>query len=207
MSGSPRWMCGPIPRSSSQRALYASVEEIFRATRWTRKASNCVLTATSWRRRCPISKSKPGETSPQVFLATQTNDGVFTLRSTLNDDLAADNEASIVSLLPHPVSVLLVTPGNRLLEKALRATPNVQLSTAATLLDDSSAYDVVVLDGVTPATWPTGNILAINVMRTNWFEAAGYGEGPAIVDTRPAHPVMRANVSFDNVHAGEQLWW
>ena len=39
--------------------------------------------------------------------------------STGKDDLAADNQASIVSLLPKPVKVLLVTRGNRLLEKAL----------------------------------------------------------------------------------------
>ena len=70
----------------------------------------------------------PGETSPQVFLASQIRDGVFTVRLTAKDDLAADNQASIVSLLPKPVKVLLVSRGNRLLEKALRAAANVELS-------------------------------------------------------------------------------
>ena len=147
---------------------------------------------------------KPGEISPQIFFATQTNDGVFTLHSTLKDDLAVDNDASIVSLLPHPVNVLLVTAGNRMLEKALRFAPNVRLTTAATLLDDGSAYDIVVLDGIVPAVWPVGNVLAINVMQTNWFEGVSRGTEPAIVDWRPTHPVLRY-VSFDNVWIATNL--
>ncbi len=189
------------PADSSQRALYASIENF---------SSNALETQLELRFNGELVEAprpltvKPGETSPQVFFATQTNDGVFTLRSTLKDDLAADNEASIVSLLPHPVNVLLVTTGNRLLEKALHLAPNVQLTTAATLLDDGSAYDVVVLDGVVPPVWPTGNVLAINVMQTNWFEGATPAENPAIVDWRPTHPVLRY-VNFDNVHIATNL--
>jgi len=71
-----------------------------------------------------------GETSPQVFLAAQSRDGVFTVRLTAKDDLAVDNQASIVSLLPKPVKVMLVSKGNRLLERALRAVAHVELATA-----------------------------------------------------------------------------
>ena len=66
-------------------------------------------------------------------------DGVFTVRLTGKDDLATDNEASIVSLLPKPVNVLLVTRGNRLLEKALRAVANVNLAVANDLTDAAAA--------------------------------------------------------------------
>ena len=189
------------PADSSQRAIYASVENF---------SSNTLETQLELRFGGELVEAprpltvKAGETSPQVFFATQTNDGVFTLRSTLKDDLAADNEASIVSLLPHPVNVLLVTPGNRVLEKALHFAPNVQLTTVSTLVDDGSAYDVVVLDGVVPAVWPTGNVLAINVAQTNWFEGATGGENPAIVDWRPTHPVLRY-VTFDNVHIASNI--
>ncbi len=48
------------------------------------------------------------------------------------------------------MKVLLVTRGNRLLEKALRAAPNVELTVAADLTDDGAAYDFVVLDDVMP---------------------------------------------------------
>src|SRR6185436_21146602 len=97
------------------------------------------------------------QTAPQVFKATQAKDGVFTVRLTGKDDLAADNEASIVSLLPKPVNVLLVTKGNRLLEKALRAAANVHLAVASDLTDAGAAFDFVVLDGIEPTAWPKGN--------------------------------------------------
>jgi len=58
---------------------------------------------------------KPKESSPQVFIADQPNDGVFTVRLDAKDDLAVDNSASVMSLLPQPVKVLLVTSGNRFL--------------------------------------------------------------------------------------------
>ena len=57
------------------------------------------------------------------------------MRLTAKDDLAADNQASIVSLLPKPVKMLLVSRGNRLLERALRAAPNVELAIATDLTD------------------------------------------------------------------------
>src|SRR5256714_13013397 len=123
----------------------------------------------------------PGETSPQVMVAEQDKDGVFTLKLTAKDDLAADNEAAIVSLLPKPVKVMLVSRGNRLLEKALRASPNVELAIATDCTDTAAVFDFVVLDGVTPTVWPRGNVMAIHVVNTNWFETVGSVEQPAIV--------------------------
>ena len=56
----------------------------------------------------------PGESQAQVFLASQDRDGVFTVRlKDDNDDLDVDNQASVVSILPKPARVLLVTRGNR----------------------------------------------------------------------------------------------
>jgi Ca-activated chloride channel homolog len=183
------------PEDASQRAVYANVQNF---------SSNTMETELELRFGGQLVVTKPlslkaGEISPQVFLASQTNDGVFTVRSTAKDDLAADNEASIVSLLPHPVKVLLVTRGNRLLEKALRFTPNVELTTAPDLDNDASDYDLTVLDCVTPRVWPSGNVLAIQVFQTNWFDKISPVESPAIVDSRPTHPVLYS-VNFDNVH-------
>jgi len=101
------------PDNATQRAIYTSVANYSTNSRQTelelRFDGNLIETR-------PLT-IKPGETSAQVFLASQDRDGVFTVRSTAKDDLAADNEASIVSLLPHPVKVLLVTPGNPLFGK------------------------------------------------------------------------------------------
>jgi hypothetical protein len=144
------------------------------------------------------------ETSPQVFLATQPQDGVFTVRLTAKDDLAADNQASVVSLLPQPLKVLLVSRGNRFLEKALNAVGRVELSTIADLTDPGDAFDVIVLDDVTPTRWPGKNLLAIHTAQTNWFDEWPKIEAPPIVDWKSTHPLLRF-VGFDNVHITESL--
>ena len=143
-------------------------------------------------------------TLPLVFIANQPRDGIFTVRLTAQDDLAADNQASIVSILPRPIKVLLVTRGNRLLEKAIRPVPNVQLSTASTIADDAPGFDLVVLDDVTPLVWPHGNVLAIHVTATNLFPEVSKADAPAIVDWKNTHPLLRF-VGFDNVFVNESL--
>ncbi len=147
---------------------------------------------------------KPKESSPQVFIASQPHDGVFTVRIDAKDDLAVDNSASIVSLLPEPLKVLLVTAGNRFLEKALKAVPSVELSKAPQLTDAAENYDLVVLDNVMPVAWPKANIMAIHVANTNWFGGWKTIEGPPIVDWKSGHPLLRF-VNFDNVGIAETL--
>lgn len=186
------------PENARQRAVYVSVANF---------ASNAVQTDLELLLDNQLLETKPisigpGETSPQVFLASQSRDGVFTVRLAATDDLAADNQASIVSLLPKPVKVLLVTRGNRLLEKALRAAASVDLVTAADLTDPGSRYDFVVLDCVTPTVWPNGNVLAIHVLNTNWLQNVTTVEAPPIVDWKSNHPLLRY-ASFDNVQVVE----
>lgn len=147
---------------------------------------------------------KAKDASPQVFVVDQPRDGVFTLRLDVQDDLAVDNTASVVSLLPQPVKVLLVTPGNRFLEKALRAIPTVELAQMAQLNDTAEDFDLVVLDNVLPQVWPKPNLVAINLAPTNLFVSTGKLEGPPIVDWKTSHPLLRF-VNFDNVQVAESL--
>jgi Ca-activated chloride channel family protein len=144
------------------------------------------------------------ETAPLVFVAAQQKDGVFTVHLTANDDLAADNQASVVSLLPQPVKVLLVSRGNRFLEKALKSVASVQLSTATDLTESAPAFDVVVLDDVATARWPSRNVLAVHVATTNLFESWTKIQTPPIVDWKNTHPLLRF-VNFDDVRIGESL--
>jgi len=188
------------PEDVRQRAVYASVANFSTNSRQTDLELSLDDRLIETR---PIT-IPPGETSPQVFLANQTSDGVFSVRLTAKDELAADNQASIVSLLPKPVKVLLVSPGNRLLEKALRAVANVQLAVSAQLTDTADGFDFVVLDGVTPAVWPQGNVLAIHVVNTNWLEGVTQVEAPPIVDWRTSHPLLRY-AGFDNVQVMQSL--
>ncbi len=186
------------PENASQRAIYASAANF---------STNELQTDLELRLDGILVETrtvtlKPGEVSRQIFIATQNSDGVFTLRSSLEDDLPADNEASIVSLLPHPEKVLLVTHGNRFLERALRASPSVQLAVAETLTDDAAEFDFVVLDDVVPAVWPRGNVMAIHVLNTNWFDKFAVTENPSVVDWRATHPLLHY-VSFDNVQVAK----
>ncbi|HMO63829.1 MAG TPA: hypothetical protein PKE47_01140, partial [Verrucomicrobiota bacterium] len=145
-----------------------------------------------------------GETLPVVFTAAQAQDGVFTVRLLADDDLAVDNEASFVSLLPPPARVLLVTRGNRFLERALRAAGRIELTVAPAFTGDAAELDFAVFDDVAPPAWPDLNLLAFRVAPTDWFEPAGRLEGPPIVDWRGSHPLLRF-VSFDNVQVAEAV--
>jgi Ca-activated chloride channel homolog len=146
----------------------------------------------------------PTNTTPLIFFASQSRDGVFTARLVVQDDLASDNQASVVSLLAKPARVLLVTRGNSILEKALRAAEKVSVTTAAVLPDNASSYDIVVLDNVTPLKWPETSVLAFHVAPTNLFASVSTVEGPAIVDWRNTHPLLRF-VNFDNVLVAESF--
>ena len=149
-------------------------------------------------------KLKPRETTPQLFSASQTHDGIFTLKLKVDDDLQVDNEASILSNLPQPVKVAMFTTGNRFLEKAIRAASNVEL----TLIPDRSAtlqtFDIVVLDDVVPATWPQTSVLAIHVANTNWFDGWTTLNAPPIVAWKNNHPLLRF-VNLDDIQVAESI--
>jgi Ca-activated chloride channel homolog len=186
------------PENPKERAIFAGVANY---------SSNAINAEVQLSFNGELLQARPTElsatnTTPIVFVAPQDKDGVFTVRLQANDDMAADNTASSVSLLPQPVRILLVTRGNRFLEKALRTPPNVILSTSPVLT--GSDFDVVVLDDVTPPALPTANILAFHVAATNWFSAWDTVKNPAIVDWRTSHPLLRF-VSLDNVQIGETL--
>jgi len=188
------------PEDASQRAIFTSV---------VNKSTNAVQTELELYFGSQLLETRSltvsaNETSPLVFIAAQDKDGVFTVRLTAKDDLTADNQASAVSLLPQPVKVLLVTRGNRFLEKALHAAGKVDLAIAADSTDSAASFDVVVLDDVTPSVRPEKNLLAIHIVQTNWFEGWSKVEAPPIVDWKSTHPLLRF-VNFDNVQLAETV--
>jgi len=190
----------PNPEDPNQRAIFTSVANFSPDEQQTQVE---LLFDNQLVESKPLTIT-PTNSAPLVFLASQPHDGVFTVRLTARDDLASDNQASIVSQLPQPVRILLVTRGNRFLEKALKAAGRVELSVAPDLTEARTGFDVVVLDAVTPATWPEGNILAIATMNTNWFDSVGGVEAPPVVDWKAAHPLMRF-AGFDNVQIAKAL--
>src|SRR5262245_52001792 len=153
------------PDDATQRAVFAGVANF---------STNAMTADVELLFDNQIVSSRPLELGPTntelvVFTVPQSHDGVFTVRLAVTDDLAVDNQASIVSLMPTPIKILLVTRGNRFLEKALKSSPTVQLRTASQLTDTVEAFDICVLDDVTPVVWPRVNTLALHTASTNWF--------------------------------------
>ncbi len=186
------------PENRRQRALYVSVGN---------DSSNALDSILELRLDNQLLEARPikvsaGDTAALVFLPLQAKDGVFHVRLAAEDDLAVDNEAFIPSVLPRPVRVLLVSKGNRFLEKALRSAPEVELSVATDLSAPPNGFDMLVLDDVMPALWPKIPTLAIRASATNWFEASGSVEAPAVVDWRGSHALLRY-VAFDAVQVAD----
>jgi Mg-chelatase subunit ChlD len=190
----------PHPDDPTRRALFASVANA---------STNPATTELEMRLDDRLLETRAldlqgRETVPVVFTVAQTNDGVLSVRLTARDDLEADNRASVLSLLPAPTRILLVTRGNRFLERALVSAPNTQVTVAADVTPDAGEYDFTVVDDVVPGTWPAGNLLAVRSAPTNWLTVTGRVENPGIVDWRSAHPLLRS-VSFDTVQMAEAL--
>lgn len=142
----------------------------------------------------------------EVFVVDQPRDGVFTVTLDWPDDLAVDNAVTVVSRLPRQVRILLVTRGNRFLERALRsAGPRVEVITTATYPAQGVDPDLVVLDDLAPTEWPRVNVLAIHVVRPGWSAGpVGSLEAPTVVDWKATHPLLRF-VGFDAVQVAQAL--
>ncbi|MBT5927195.1 MAG: VWA domain-containing protein [Verrucomicrobia bacterium] len=190
----------PNPDDQSTRALFAGIVNYS-----TNRLD--LIAELKWNDQTIEARSlnlAPGSTDSQAFIAPQSENGIFTLKLNTEDDLSVDNQASVVSLLPKPVRTLLVTRGNRFLEKALNAARNIELAVVDQFSETSPDVDLVVLDDVIPLTWPTGNTLAIHVTHTNWFSEVSIADSPVIVDWKAAHPLMRF-VQLDDVQIAETL--
>jgi len=186
------------PENPNQRAVFASVANLTAAPVATTVELGFAGDTLDVR---PVT-IPAGETESLVFLVSQQADGEFTVRHTTADDLSVDNQSSVMSLLPRPVKVLLVSRGNRFLEKAIRSVGAVDLSTVGEAPLDTAAWDVVVLDDVAPTVWPRGNVLAVRVAEPDWFEATGAVRAPPVVDWKSTHPLLRF-VNLDNVQVAE----
>lgn len=189
------------PENHKERAIYTSIVNF---------TTNPVTTALELLFNGEVVDTRPltipaGETSPQVFSATQESNGIFTVRIDAKDDLAADNQASMVSLLPQPAKVLLVTRGNNFMAKALHAAASVDLTIAQDTADGAPGQDLVVLDDVTPTVWPKANLLLVHVVNTNLFpDGSTNVENPSIVDWKNTHPLLRY-INLDNVGIAETM--
>jgi Ca-activated chloride channel family protein len=125
--------------------------------------------------------------------------GVVTARlDDVRDDLATDNQASLVLSPPRPRKVLLVTPGNPFLESGLNLDPDVVLEECRpdefpTLGKGGAGYSMVVFDGSLPAApLPPGNYLVFNALNAQMpLSGTDSVDSPTFIDESRTHPVMR----------------
>lgn len=125
--------------------------------------------------------------------------GVVTARlDDVKDDLAVDNQASLVLAAPRQRKVLLVSPGNLFLERGLNLDPDVTLEECsleefATVGRSGAGYAMVVFDGALPtASLLPGNYLVLNALSAQTpLLGSGSVDDPAFIDQSRTHPVMR----------------
>jgi hypothetical protein len=142
----------------------------------------------------------------EVFAAGQVESGVLRLSLSPADFLAQDDEAWAVVNPPRRTKVLLITPGNAPLSRALKVPAAQQwsdFSEAKPAILDTQEYrqeaasgslDLVIYDRCAPKTeMPQANTLFIGSLPP----VAGWGAGdavvqPQIIDTDRAHPIMQS---------------
>ncbi len=133
--------------------------------------------------------------------------GIVTARlDDVKDDLATDNQASLVLSPPRPRRVLLVTDGNIFLERGLNLDPDVVLAECtpgefATAGKNGAGYGMVVFDGALPATpLPPGNYLVFGALSPQLpVSSSGSSDNPTYIDENQTHPVMRF-VDLEGLH-------
>lgn len=82
-----------------------------------------------------------------------------------NDDLPADDSASLSLNTTRPLRARLVSASPDPIARVLQAIPGVSLQVldpSAYAGQESPDIDLTILDGVLPASWPAGAVLAIN---------------------------------------------
>jgi hypothetical protein len=152
----------------------------------------------------PIKLAPTNETQ-QLITATVARDGILTAKIKVEDDLAVDNTAYVVSRTPQPVRVLLVTRGNSFLERAITAAQNVQVvKITPDQFKSTLDYDVVICDFQSLTDLPRANCVLIHTYAKPLVDITGQVDAPVIIDWKPTHPLLRF-VQFDNVAVAKAL--
>jgi Ca-activated chloride channel homolog len=120
--------------------------------------------------------------------------GTVRVEAGVEDDLADDNVVYGIIPEPRKLRVLLVSPGNLFLEKALKTDPQVVLETKtpADYAGGMAGYDVVVLDSTSPAKIGAGRFVLVNSTPGDVpIESLGTMQQPVVLDWVRTHPIMR----------------
>jgi len=137
--------------------------------------------------------------------------GTLKLEIRPRDALGVDSEAWLAVNPPRQANVLLVTPGNELLEFGLSTEGAAKRAKVAVeppsflktkkyqAAAEGGQFDLVVYDRCTPETMPQSSTLFIAaVPPSKGWKAAPKTDAPTIIDVDAAHPLMQW-LALDNV--------
>ncbi|MGE5590465.1 MAG: vWA domain-containing protein, partial [Bacillota bacterium] len=111
------------------------------------------------------------------------------------DALAVDNVAYAVSPSADRARALLVTSGNRFLERAMSLFPSLEVYRAApeeyAVLTEPEAYALVVFDGYLPDRLPATNLWVLNPPRDNVLAVSASRPVAGLEAADPSDPLLR----------------
>lgn len=107
--------------------------------------------------------------------------------------LSADDAAWAVNAAPAPRRALLLSRGNRFLEQALGALPNLQVTRAVSVpIDIAQPYDLIVVDGISATLPARSHALFVNpIADTPAFSLGAVFSATGFVDAAQ-HPTLLA---------------
>ena len=152
----------------------------------------------------PAGTTKGPGTAGAEFALEAVENAELTVRIDHEDDFALDNVAYAVINVPRKAEVLLVTPANIALRRALATSKANELANVIvagpellkekTFLKDADTgrYDLIIFDQCAPQRPPQSNTLYIGALPPGEKWSAGELKGPLfVVDSDRLHPLMQ----------------
>lgn len=142
-----------------------------------------------------------GGTADETFDVTGFEHGILRAEvAAQSDSFDADDAAYSMVDMHQPRRVLMVTPGDTMLEDAIRSLPGVKLATSTpSAYRASTAFDSYVFDRFAPTEPPPAGALLFRAPATSWLAATqNIVRNPAITHWDEGHP-LTAGVSWSSL--------
>ena len=151
-----------------------------------------------------------GATQSVIFDLRNVENGVLELKLSGSDALKLDDRAYAVIQDPVPLKILLVTPGNSDLERALNTKESAKLAQVETRSPDflltpsygegaaSDRWKLIIYDRCKPLVMPLANTMFWGELPPTGWSIDATVTNPQIIDVDREHPLSQ-NLEFDEV--------
>jgi hypothetical protein len=151
-----------------------------------------------------------GATQSVIFDLRDVESGVLEMKLVVNDSLKLDDRAYAVIQEPSPLKILLVTPGNSDLERALGTKQTGKLAKVGTQTPDfllkaeygkgaaAGFWDLIIYDRCKPPVMPRANTMFWGELPPTGWTIDVTTTNPQVIDVDRVHPLSQ-NLDFDEV--------